>query len=79
MNGQNPDEEAMSGEAQRALRAFTTNLNDEVKKERVDPVIGRSEELESIALALGRRSKNNVLLVGDPGVGKTAHCRRYGI
>ena len=66
------DEEAMSGEAQRALRAFTTNLNDEVKKERVDPVIGRSEELESISLALGRRSKNNVLLVGDPGVGKTA-------
>ena len=34
------DEEAMSREAQRALRAFTTNLNDEVKKERVDPVIG---------------------------------------
>ena len=66
------NEEAMSGEAQRALRAFTTNLNDEVKKERVDPVIGRGEELESIALALGRRSKNNVLLVGDPGVGKTA-------
>jgi ATP-dependent Clp protease ATP-binding subunit ClpA len=66
------DDGAMSGEAQRALRAFTTNLNDEVKKERVDPVIGRSEELESIALALGRRSKNNVLLVGDPGVGKTA-------
>ena len=68
----NVDDEAMSGEAQRALRAFTTNLNDEVKKERVDPVIGRSEELESISLALGRRSKNNVLLVGDPGVGKTA-------
>ena len=66
------NDEAMSGEAQRALRAFTTNLNDEVKKERVDPVIGRGEELESIALALGRRSKNNVLLVGDPGVGKTA-------
>jgi len=69
---ENVDDEAMSGEAQRALRAFTTNLNDEVKKERVDPVIGRSEELESISLALGRRSKNNVLLVGDPGVGKTA-------
>ena len=68
----NVNDEAMSGEAQRALRAFTTNLNDEVKKERVDPVIGRSEELESISLALGRRSKNNVLLVGDPGVGKTA-------
>ena len=66
------NEEAMSGEAQRALRAFTTNLNDEVKKQKVDPVIGRGEELESIALALGRRAKNNVLLVGDPGVGKTA-------
>ena len=66
------EDETMSGEALRALRAFTTNLNDEVKKQKVDPVIGRSEELESIALALGRRAKNNVLLVGDPGVGKTA-------
>ena len=39
---------------------------------KIDPVIGRHTELDSIALALGRRSKNNVLLVGDPGVGKTA-------
>ena len=62
----------LTGEAAKALRAFTTNLNDEVQKEKVDPVIGRAEELESIALALGRRSKNNVLMVGDPGVGKTA-------
>jgi len=66
------EDEEMSGAAQRALRSFTTNLNDEVKKNRIDPVIGRSEELDSIALALGRRSKNNVLLVGEPGVGKTA-------
>jgi len=66
------EDEEMSGAAQRALRSFTTNLNDEVKRNRIDPVIGRSEELDSIALALGRRSKNNVLLVGDPGVGKTA-------
>jgi ATP-dependent Clp protease ATP-binding subunit ClpA len=66
------EDEEMSGQAQRALRAFTTNLNEEVKKKKVDPVIGRSEELDSIALALGRRQKNNVLLVGDPGVGKTA-------
>ena len=56
----------------KALRAFTTDLNSEVTKGKVDPVIGRSEELDSIALALGRRAKNNVLLVGDPGVGKTA-------
>ena len=66
------EDEEMSGAAAKALRAFTTNLNDEVKKEKIDPVIGRAEELDSIALALGRRSKNNVLLVGDPGVGKTA-------
>jgi len=65
-------QEEISGAAEKALRAFTTNLNDEVKRKRIDPVIGRSEELDSIALALGRRSKNNVLLVGDPGVGKTA-------
>ena len=66
------DDEEISGEARRALKAFTTNLNDEVKKGKVDPIIGRSEELESLALALGRRQKNNVLMVGDPGVGKTA-------
>jgi len=66
------EDEEISGAAQRALRSFTTNLNDEVKRNRIDPVIGRSEELDSIALALGRRSKNNVLLVGEPGVGKTA-------
>ena len=66
------EDEEISSAAQRALRSFTTNLNDEVKRNRIDPVIGRSEELDSIALALGRRSKNNVLLVGEPGVGKTA-------
>jgi len=64
--------EEVSGAGQKALRQFTTNLNDEVKKNKVDPVIGREYELESLALALGRRNKNNVLMVGDPGVGKTA-------
>ena len=61
-----------SSAATKALRAFTTDLNADVKRGKIDPVIGRSEELDSIALALGRRGKNNVLLVGDPGVGKTA-------
>ena len=56
----------------RALASFTTNLNDAVKKNKIDPVIGRVDELENIALAMGRRSKNNCILVGDPGVGKTA-------
>ena len=68
----NYEDEEASGAAQRALRAFTTNLNDEVTKSKIDPVIGREVELDNIALAIGRRSKNNVLLVGDPGVGKTA-------
>ena len=66
------EEEVQDGQSERALRAFTTNLNDQVKKNKVDPVIGRIAELENIALAMGRRTKNNVMLVGDPGVGKTA-------
>ena len=56
----------------KALHAYTSNLNEQVTKGKIDPVIGRVDELESISLALGRRSKNNVILVGDPGVGKTA-------
>ena len=66
------EEQEISGAAQKALNAFTTNLNNEAKRNKIDPVIGRTEELELIALALGRRSKNNAILVGDPGVGKTA-------
>lgn len=66
------EDTAMDPGSSKALNAFTTNLNDEVKKGKIDPVIGRIDELENIALALGRRSKNNVILVGDPGVGKTA-------
>ena len=65
-------DEENSGDAKKALKSFTTNLNEEVKKGKVDPIIGRNDELESLALALGRRAKNNVLMVGDPGVGKTA-------
>ena len=70
-----PDEEDVPDQiSEKALRSFTTNLNEQLKRKKgnVDPVIGREDELETIALALGRRQKNNVLLVGDPGVGKTA-------
>jgi ATP-dependent Clp protease ATP-binding subunit ClpA len=72
------DEDTPAGAAKpnsqthKALQAYTTNLNEEVKNSKIDPVIGRVDELEHIALALGRRSKNNVIMVGDPGVGKTA-------
>ena len=68
----NYEDEEMQGMANRALRSFTTNLNIDAETGKIDPVIGRSEELENIALAIGRRQKNNVLLVGEPGVGKTA-------
>ena len=71
--GEDDEEEApRDSNSDRALASFTTNLNEQVVKNKIDPVIGRIDELENIALALGRRSKNNVILVGDPGVGKTA-------
>ena len=66
------EDEVDVSETKRALSKYTSNLNNEVKKKKIDPVIGRIEELNQIALSLGRRTKNNVILVGDPGVGKTA-------
>ena len=66
------EDEIDVSETKRALGKYTSNLNNEVKKKKIDPVIGRIEELNQIALSLGRRTKNNVILVGDPGVGKTA-------
>ena len=71
------EEEEMSSEARRALRAFTTNLNDQVKRGKVDPIIGRSEELESLALALGRRSKNNVLNTKKKVMEQMGQSKRY--
>ena len=66
------EDEIDASETKRALNKYTTNLNSEGKKKKIDPVIGRIDELNQIALTLGRRMKNNVILVGDPGVGKTA-------
>lgn len=63
---------SMPNDMQKALRQFTTNLNEQVKQNKIDPIVGRSKELESLSLVLGRRNKNNILMVGDPGVGKTA-------
>ena len=51
---------------------FCTNLNAKVKNKEIDPVIGRDKELEEMQLVLARRHKSNVMLIGDPGVGKTA-------
>ena len=68
----NEEEAVNQGAANKALKDFTTDLNEQVKVNKIDPVIGRNEEIEQVALALGRRTKSNVLMVGDPGVGKTA-------
>ncbi|MFO0678532.1 MAG: ATP-dependent Clp protease ATP-binding subunit ClpA [Polyangiaceae bacterium] len=54
------------------LEAFTVNLNREAQESRIDPLIGRANEIERIVHVLARRKKNNPLLVGDAGVGKTA-------
>ena len=59
-------------EKKSALEEFCTNLNIEVHKNNIDPIVGREEEIERVAQILSRRRKNNPLLVGEAGVGKTA-------
>ncbi len=54
------------------LKAYTVNLNEEATKLRIDPLVGRENEVARIVQILARRKKNNPLLVGDAGVGKTA-------
>ena len=54
------------------LEQFTTNLNKKAANGEIDPLIGRTEEVDQTIQTLARRKKNNVILVGDPGVGKTA-------
>jgi len=58
--------------ADKILEEYCTDLNRQVAEGKIDPVIGRAAELEEIAQVLARRHKSNVLMIGDPGVGKTA-------
>jgi ATP-dependent Clp protease ATP-binding subunit ClpB len=55
-----------------ALERFAINLNDQARSGKLDPVIGRDEEIRRVLQILSRRTKNNPILVGEPGVGKTA-------
>ncbi|MEG2282621.1 MAG: Clp protease N-terminal domain-containing protein, partial [Rikenellaceae bacterium] len=55
-----------------ALNKYAINLNEQVRKGKLDPVIGRDEEIRRVLQILSRRTKNNPILVGEPGVGKTA-------
>lgn len=56
----------------RSLERYAINLNERAKSGKIDPVIGRDEEVRRVLQILSRRSKNNPVLVGEPGVGKTA-------
>ena len=64
--------DANESESNNSLEQFTTNLNKEALEGRIDPLIGRTAEVERVVQILARRSKNNPLLVGESGVGKTA-------
>jgi ATP-dependent Clp protease ATP-binding subunit ClpA len=67
------DEEQIGGESERSpLEAYAANLNEEARSGRIDPLVGRLDEVERVAQILSRRRKNNPLLVGESGVGKTA-------
>ena len=63
---QNPEE------TYQALQKFTRDLTDEARRQKLDPVIGRDEEIRRVIQVLSRRTKNNPVLIGEPGVGKTA-------
>ena len=60
------------GQKQSALETFCVNMNDEMEEQKIDPVIGREKEIAKVINILSRKSKNNPILVGEPGVGKTA-------
>lgn len=66
------DNENRTKPGKNPLSAYTVNLNAEVKAGRIDPLIGRKHEMERLVQILCRRRKNNPLLVGEAGVGKTA-------
>ncbi len=60
------------GQADEILEEYTTNLTLLAKQDKIEPVIGRTKEMDDIINVLAKRFKSNVLMVGDPGVGKTA-------
>ena len=63
---------ADSEDTYNALNKYATNLNEAARKGKLDPVIGRDEEIRRVLQILSRRTKNNPILIGEPGVGKTA-------
>lgn len=72
MRGDEKIDDAMGEEALGALEKFTNDLTGAAKDGKLDPVIGRDQEIRRVVQVLSRRTKNNPVLVGEPGVGKTA-------
>ena len=66
------DVETENPQLERMIVQFCTNLTAKARAKKIDPVIGREKEIEEIELVLARRSKANAIMIGDPGVGKTA-------
>ena len=62
----------LNEENENVLEKYGRNINEAVKAGKIDPVIGRDEEIRNITRVLSRRTKNNPVLIGEPGVGKTA-------
>ena len=71
-NSEAEDEGAVESGSKSPLESFATNLNDKARRGRIDPLIGRRQEVERTVQVLCRRRKNNPLFVGEAGVGKTA-------
>ena len=68
-----PDETAVNPkQASKILKQYTTDLNEQARNNKTFHVIGRQDVVDEIVLVLGRKTKNNVIMIGDPGVGKTA-------
>ena len=59
-------------ENENVLEKYGRNINEDVKNRKIDPIIGRDEEIRNITRILSRKTKNNPVLIGEPGVGKTA-------
>jgi len=69
---QGGEQKLRPNQADRILKSYCENLNQKYFDKQIDPVIGREQETDDLKQILARRNKNNVLIVGDPGVGKTA-------
>ena len=70
--GEAASEQYSTSQLEKIISSFCDNLSIKAKRGKIDPVIGRANEIEETVLILARRQKANVMLVGDPGVGKTA-------